>query len=975
MPLIPDTSNPIPMKNAGHAFLCPRFLRPHVGNGNLQSVAPASCRLSRGRLAPGGGRDARRTAAGTAALRKALGLALLAVLFCMAAPTWAQAPAGGPSPVDPLPPDAGTAGLKQMLLRLQTTARLMQTTAHPDDEDGGMLTLESRGKGDTALLMTLTRGEGGQNKVGSNLFDVLGVLRTLELTASDRYYGVEQRFSRVADFGYSKNPEETFQKWGGHDIPLSDMVRVIRTFRPDVLIARFSGTERDGHGHHQASAILTKEAFRAAADPKRFPEQIKEGLQPWQARKLYVGNVCGFGASTCAAENYTVRLNTGQVNPLLGMSYIQFAMAGLRHQLSQGAGGWTVEPGDRYTYYKLVDSVLPPATDKDGHEKDFFDGIDTSLGTLISPSDAPARKELAEVEANIAQALKAAEKDPGSAAAPLVSVVESLARLEGRLRGGNNQDRLARLIEKESQARTALNLALNLSLQASLVSPQGSTTPAPGEDPLAAISPGQKFTVRVKLHNGSAHPLHLRSLFLEGQVTDSESKERISPLQPGQDYQTDFQVVLPANTSPTRPALHRNDPERDGVYTVDEPRYQTLPFPPPPFRVSVRYDVPALASRRHNRAAVLPEALPEISAPVLVTFADEKGVEQKRALAVAPEFSVELEPGEQIVPIANGSERSVQVGVSSNLTSVSSGTLRLEAPAGWRIEPEEIPVQLRQRGDKKHFEFKVVPGSLKEGHTQIRAVLAAGGKNYSEGYTVVTREDLASAYYYQPALQRVSIVDVKVPKDLKVAYIPGAGDEIPTVLQQIGVDLTVLPAEKLAGADLSGYGTTVLGIRTYDTQKDVAANNKKLLDYVSSGGTLIVQYDAGVGDFNSGHFTPFPATLSRGRVSVEEAPVEILAPEDSVFHYPNQITQRDFDGWVQERGLYFMSQWDSHFRPLLSSHDPGEQPLPGGLLRAQYGKGTYIYTGYAFFRQLPAGVPGAIRLYVNLLGAGHESSH
>ena len=237
-----------------------------------------------------------------------------------------------------------------MLVRLQTTARLMQTTAHPDDEDGGMLTLESRGHGVTTLLMTLTRGEGGQNKVGSNLFDVLGVLRTLELTASDRYYGVEQRFSRVADFGYSKNPDETFQKWGGHDIPLGDMVRVIRTFRPDVLVARFSGTDRDGHGHHQASAILTKEAFRAAADPNRFPEQIKEGLLPWQAKKLYIGNVCGFGATTCPAENYTVRLNTGQVNPHLQMSYIQFAMEGLRHQLSQGAGGWSVDPGDRFTF-------------------------------------------------------------------------------------------------------------------------------------------------------------------------------------------------------------------------------------------------------------------------------------------------------------------------------------------------------------------------------------------------------------------------------------------------------------------------------------------------------------------------------------------------------------------------------------------------------------------------------------------------
>src|SRR5262249_49885043 len=260
-----------------------------------------------------------------------------------------------------------------MLRRLGTTARLMQTVAHPDDEDGGMLTLESRGQGDTVLLLTLNRGEGGQNKLGSNLFDVLGVLRTLELLASDRYYGVEQRLTRVADFGYSKNAEETFAKWGGHDVALADMVRVIRTFRPDVLVARFSGTERDGHGHHQASAILTREAFRAAADPTRFPEQLQEGLAPWQPKKVYTGIVCGFGVQVCPEA--TVKLNTGVVDPLLGKSYIQFAMDGLRHQLSQGAGAWTVEPGDRFTFYKLVDSVLPKRTGEDVKEKDFFDGI------------------------------------------------------------------------------------------------------------------------------------------------------------------------------------------------------------------------------------------------------------------------------------------------------------------------------------------------------------------------------------------------------------------------------------------------------------------------------------------------------------------------------------------------------------------------------------------------------------------------
>jgi hypothetical protein len=341
-------------------------------------------------------------------------------------------------------------------------------------------------------------------------------------------------------------------------------------------------------------------------------------------------------------------------------------------------------------------------------------------------------------------------------------------------------------------------------------------------------------------------------------------------------------------------------------------------------------------------------------------------------LAVAPVFSVMLEPGEQVVPVDTTAARPVKVAISTDLEGAPSGKLRLEVPTGWRVEPPSIDVSLRHRGDSKDFDFQVSPSSLKEGKAQIRAVLDAGGKSYSEGYSTVSREDLGTFYYYQPATQRVSVVDLKVPKDLKVGYVMGAGDEIPTVLKQTGIDVSVISAEKLASENLSAYGTVILGIRAYDTQKEVADNNKKLLEFVSNGGTLILQYNASTGDFNSGHYTPYPAQLSRARVSVEEAPVEILAPDDSVFHFPNQITQRDFDGWVQERGLYFMDQWDDHFKPLLSSHDPGESAQKGGLMRASYGKGTYIYAGYAFFRQLPAGVPGAIRLYVNLLSAGHE---
>jgi LmbE family N-acetylglucosaminyl deacetylase len=927
-------------------------------------------------------------------------LALLPILLVTVAAVWQTAakPASPKDPefVNPLPQDTGAAGLQEMLLRLRTTARLMQTVAHPDDEDGGMLTLESRGKGATVLLLTLNRGEGGQNKVGSNLFDVLGVLRTLELLGADRYYGVQQRFTRVADFGFSKNADETFQKWQGHDIALGDMVRVIRTFRPDVLVARFSGTDRDGHGHHQASSILSREAFRAAADPNRFPEQIAEGLLPWQSKKLYIGNVCGFGAQTCPAENYTVRLNVGEQNPRLGMSYIQFALEGLRHQLSQGAGGWSVDPGPRYTYYKLVDSVLPTTTDKDGHEQDFFDGLDTSLPGLASrlgaeESKVPSlRSELAGIANRVQDATQRSEKDSSDAAGPLLAALQNLDSSTGRVQSSQissplKEDLLEILREKQEQAQTAINLAMSVTVEATVAPPQNTATLPKEEEALTTVSPGQKFLVRVKFHNGSKNKLVVDRIRLDAPQGWAKQidEEAILVVAPGQDQYANFVVQIPVQGADghyyTRPYWHRSNPETESINTVDDERYVTLPFPPPPFHATVQYhthrsphDLTLFGGTHELGGTNGPET--EISAPVVAQFVDDKSVERSRTLAIVPAFSVMLEPGQQVIPTAGDGERRVKVAVSSNLSGGIKGNLHLEVPAGWGIEPAKLATEFHKRGEKQEFEFKISPASLKEGRADIRAVFESGGMNYSEGYSLVTREDLDSFYYYQPALQRISIVDVKVPKDLSVGYIMGAGDDIPTVLTQIGMKVALVPADKLASHDLSQYQTIVVGIRAYDTQKDLAANNKKLLDFVFSGGTLVAQYETGVADFNKGKVTPYPAQLSRVRVSVEEAPVEILAQEDGIFHYPNQITEHDFDGWVQERGLYFMDQWDSNFRPLLASHDPGESPQKGGLLRAQYGKGTYIYTGYAFFRQLPAGVPGAIRLYVNLLSAGHEKS-
>jgi LmbE family N-acetylglucosaminyl deacetylase len=876
-----------------------------------------------------------------------------------------------------LPQDQGIVGLRLELKRLGTTARLMQVVAHPDDEDGGMLTLEARGHGVDTLLMTLNRGEGGQNKIGSNLSDVLGVLRAEELLASDEYYGVQERFSRVADFGFSKSPDETFQKWGGHDIALADMVRVIRTFQPDVLVARFSGTSRDGHGHHQASSILAKEAFRAAADPKRFPEQIAAGLQPWQAKKFYIGNVCGFGAATCEDEKWTVKLNTGEKSADLGMSYVQFSMKGLRHQMSQGAANWTIDDGDRFTFYKLDDSVVPSAVGKDGHEKSFFDGIDASLAGLahsLPPQGKgipELRQHLAEIARDVAQATDAAKGSDASAAAPsLVRIVAGLSRVNAEIRAidisaDRKADLSARIAEKQQQAQTALNLALGVTLTAEVSSNnRPDSAPAKEADALTTVSPGQEFLVAVTFHNGSKQKLFIDQLKMEVPAGWNTISGRTRPetVDPGEDLHADFRLRVPEHAAYTRPYWHRDDPERDSLNHIDNEKYATLPFPPPALHARVVYTASDTGVKTGNG----------IDAVVVTPFLDESAKRRTRPLAIVPAFSVELEPGTQVISTHNGSNTTVTVGVTSNLSRETRGVLRLELPEGWRSEPSDSPVDFSQRGQKREVEFKVVAAGLQEGQATIRAVLESDGEKYSEGYTLVTREDLGSFYYYQPARQRVSIVDVQAPRDLKVGYIMGAGDDIPTVLKQVGMDVTLIPAEKLAAEDFSQYGTIVLGIRAYDTQKDVAASNQKLLDFVSAGGTLLVQYNASVGDFNSGKFTPYPAELSRARVSVEEAPVDILAPNDSVFHYPNTITAHDFDGWVQERGLYFMSSWDSHFTPLLSCHDPDEDPQKGGLLRAQFGKGTYIYTGYAFFRQLPAGVPGAVRLYVNLLSAGHE---
>jgi LmbE family N-acetylglucosaminyl deacetylase len=874
----------------------------------------------------------------------------------------------------PLPEDLGAVHLAQLLIKLKTTARIMQAVAHPDDEDGGLLTLEARGNGASVLLFTVTRGEGGQNKFGAESSDELGILRTLELLEADKYYGVEQRFSHVVDFGFSKTAEETFNKWHGHDVALGDLVRAIRIFRPDVLTSRFSGTKRDGHGNHEASGVLTLEAFRAAADPKRFPDQIKEGLLPWQAKKLYLGNPPRmFQGGNVSDEDYTVKLNIGEYSPLLGMSYTQFALEGLAHQTSQGTGGIRVPPGTRFTYYKLMDSVLAKPTA--AHEADFFDGIDTSLVGLAARLGAEESKvpflrpALESLQKHVDAASKAFSlQDPSACAPELLAGLNETVILLKELPGKLSPPMLAAIApaldSKYQQFEEAANEALGIYFDFTVDPPGPPSGPSyfpRMEQTLSLATPGQTFTATARLYNRGKLTINADQPYVNyptGWKITTSKKETDQDLAPGEMASTQFQITVPENADFTRPYWSRQNPETETVYSIQDPRRATSPFSSYPLYAAASF--------------LLKGSWGHTGAVAKIKFIDPTLGQSERPLAVGPPISVLLTSPVVVAPVGGTGKSQIEVSVRSNVQTAVHAKLKLDTPQGWKVEPAEIAVDLDHDGDVNNYSFQITPQNLHEGTYKVTARAEYNGKQYAEGFKVITRPDLDSYYAYRPATENVQAVDVKLPAQLRVGYIMGAGDEIPSVLQSVGLSTSIITAQELASADLGRYGTIIVGIRAYDTRTDVREHNRRLLDFVNTGGTLIVQYNQSTSAFNDGHYTPYPATAANVRVSVEEQPVEVLAPEERVFNWPNKITQKDFDGWVQERGLYFMSQWDAQFKPLLACNDPGEPPQKGGLLLAHYGKGIYIYSAYGFSRQLPAGVPGAIRLFVNLVSAGHQ---
>jgi LmbE family N-acetylglucosaminyl deacetylase len=858
---------------------------------------------------------------------------------------------------DPLPQDRGASGTWQKLLKLRTIASVMHTTAHPDDEHGGLLAMLSRGDGARLSLLTLNRGEAGDNAIGSELFDALGLIRTEELLRADQYYGVDQQyFTTVIDYGFSKRLEEALVKWGRENV-LRDVVRVIRIERPLVLIARFQGNERDGHGNHQTAGLITQEAYRVAGDPNVFPEQIADGLRPWQPLKLYMGGVR-------ENEDWTIRVDPAVYSPWLGDSYANFARAGLSYQRSQNGGRNDPQPGPAYGYYKrLASNVSAPAK-----ESSFFDGIDTSITGLFAalkhPAPASAATMLGAIRREVDAAIGAFTlQDPSASVPALARGLTATRDAVGQFASDPDAAYMLRL--KEQQFADAINTALGIDFTA-VAQPAGAaepTGPAAAFAPpptMEPVVPGQTFGVKMRLTNNSAIELDKAIIGIANDAGLFGSGPRARILEGHQSYATIAAITLPPTASYTRPHFTRSS-LNEARYAVHDEAFRHRPWTTFPYWAAAQYHVGGVPV--------------DVRVPITRREAQLPYGYVMRELAVVPALAVNVSPRQAIVPLSFASKSvRVQVELTNNAPSGSQGRLTLKLPAGWKSDPAAIPFAFARPGEKSRHQFTVSVPAIEDRDYTVDAVATVNGQQFKEGYEVIEHRDLETRYLYHDATARVRGIDVKIAPGLKVGYIMGVGDDVPAGMAQLGVQVQMLNAQDLASADLGTFDAIMTGTRAYAVREDLKTYNQRLLDYVKNGGSLIVLYNTPA-EFDPNKFAPYPAQLPRNaeEVSEEDSPVEILASGRPELTTPNAITKADFNGWVEQRGSKFFSEWDKAYTPMIETHDQAQPPQKGGWLTATYGKGHYTYFAYAFHRQLPYGVPGAYRLLANLLSLGKSA--
>jgi len=809
---------------------------------------------------------------------------------------------------------AGSAAILQQLRAFQETAGVLMVAAHPDDENTQLLAYLARGRNYRTAYLSITRGDGGQNLLGPEFGEELGIIRTEELLGARRIDGAQQFFTRAIDFGYSKDYEDTLKIWGHQEV-LSDVVRVIREFRPDVIITRFSTEPSRTHGHHTASAVLALEAFKAAADPKAFPDQH---LAAWQATRI-VMNRGGEGDNVIQMEISGTDPVTGDsLSGLSGRSRAMHKTQGFGRGTGGGVGGGGggQRVGPRPESFVLLGGS--PA------KKDIMEGIDTTWARYPGGADIDRLAE--EVIAGF---------DPKNPAASVSGILAIRTKLAAIAAADPIVDAKRRLLDKALQGCFGLSV---------------STTMADAE-----VVPGE--TMRLRHTALVTGPKPVKWLGVRYPSISRETKGEIA-LKRGEPGTREASEILPTNTPVSQPYWLREEPTA-GMYQVADPTLIGRPENPSAFPVEQVFDV-------GGQMLVIPDE------PVKVisrgTEAENGRVAVERLEVIPP---VSLSCGFGVRLFSPGGTKRVSVEARA-YRAATKGVLRLEAPAGWKVEPAEQPLELQQVGDHATISFNVTaPAEAATAALVARAEV--NGVQYSN-QRIEIRYPHIPPILLQPTAQ-VKAVDVELACTAKeIGYLPGAGDSVAEALEEMGCHVVKLSGADLTSEKLGRYDAVVIGIRAFNVRADLPDHVAGLADYASAGGTVIVQYNTPNGLLTP-RLAPYMLRLNgdlpRYRVTDENAPVKLLVPDHPVFNTPNKIGPGDWEGWVQERGLVFASEWDTeHFTPLIACSDAGEPPLEGGLLVAKYGNGYFVYTGLAWFRQLPAGVPGAYRLFANLVSLG-----
>ena len=850
-----------------------------------------------------------------------------------------------------------------LLRQLDGVKRVLMVAAHPDDEDTNTITTLARGMGARTAYLALTRGEGGQNLIGTEFWEGLGIIRSNELVAARAIDGGEQFFTRAVDFGFSKSADETLSKWPREEI-LADVVWAVRRFRPQVIVSVFSGTPRDGHGQHQVAGLLAHEAFDVAADPNRFPEQLRGGIEAWQADKLYLARG-GFGGGEMAT------LDPGAFDPLLARSYLQVSMDSRSQHRSQDMG--SAQPmGPRRSILSLVRA----AEGVDG-AGGFFAGVDTTFAGLVAKAVPPSEAAQGEIETyRAAIGVATASLDalaPERSAPALAHALEALDRIIERAAAANAPAEVTDVLSRRrALVRKALLASASVVMQVR------------ASDDL--VVPGESFEARVELWNagpyrvegagpGLALPDGWSAELLEGRTIDTggfgprrSSLTTVSgmseTLAPGEIRRWVFRVRVPADAGPSR-RYYLREPRVGDIYAwPDEPALRGLPQDPPVLTGGARFELVMDGGPTGS-----PTRMPLASDGEARYYGvDPAQGEFTKPLLVVPAVSVTVAPGQAVWPLGDTGARTVAVRVRNEARAGFTGELALVGP-GWSVAPASVPVELGAPGTERTYTLTVAPEAGRGvGRDRLRAtVTAADGRSWSERVDLIDYPHIERAAQFHPAELRTSIFPVTVPEGRRIGYIMGTGDSGPEALVSLGFEVEPLgPADVLAG-DFARFDVLVLGVRAYEAREDLAAANEAVLDFARAGGTVVVQYNQYAVPA-SGH-APYPVSITRphDRITDENAAVTFLRPTAPVLTTPNRITDADFEGWRQERGLYMLNTWDPVFTPILSMSDPGEAPKEGSLLIAPLGEGVYIYTGLALFRQFGEGVPGAYRLFANLV--------